>query len=57
MQQESFQINFYGSPSAKKRDFSNEFKLKVAKNIFHSVVLIERAYYYAILAEEVRTIR
>ena len=49
MQQESFQIT-------KKR----EFKLKCineAKIVFHSGVLIERAHYYAILAEEWRTIR
>ena len=52
--------NFDGSPSAKKRDFSIEFKLNrinEGKIIFHRGVLIERAYYYAILAEEGRTIR
>ena len=56
---ESFQITD-GSPSAKKRDFSIEFKLnciKKAKNIFRSGVLIKRAHYHAILAEEGRTIR
>ena len=48
------------SPSAKKRDFSIKFKLNCineANLIFHRGVLIERAHYYAILAEEGRTIR
>ena len=52
--------NFDGSPSAKKRDFFIEFKLNCinkAKIIFHMGVLFEREHYYAILAEEGRTIR
>ena len=52
--------NFDGSPSAKKRDFSIEFKLNcinMTNLIFHRGVLIERAHYYTILAEKGRTIR
>ena len=52
--QESFHITD-GSSSAKKRDFSIEFKLNCinkAKFIFHRGVLIEMAHYYAILAEK-----
>ena len=44
--------NFNGVPSAKKCDFFIEFKLNDAKIIVHRSVLIERAHYYAIHAEE-----
>ena len=52
--------NFDGSPSEKKRNFSIEFKLNCnneAKINVHRGVLIERVHYYAILAEEGRTIQ
>ena len=57
--QESFQITLMVPLFVKKCDFSIEFKLNCinkAKKI-HRGVLIDRVYYYAILAEEWRTIQ